>query len=47
MSKIKIQMTADGGKNIKKEEHFSTDGGVLNWYNHFGNQSGDSSENWA
>ena len=40
-------MTADSGKDMKKEEHFSTVGGVVNGYNHSGNQSGDSSENWT
>ena len=41
------QMTADAGEDAEKEEHFSTVGGVVNWYNHSGNQSGDSSENWT
>ena len=43
----KIQMTADVGEDAKKEAHFSTVGGVVNWYNHSGNQSGDSSDNWT
>ena len=40
-------MTADAGKDEEKEEHFSTVGGIVNWYNHSGNQSGGSSENWT
>jgi hypothetical protein len=37
MAKIKFQMTADSGE----------DGRIASWYNHSGNQSGGSSENWA
>jgi hypothetical protein len=40
-------VTADAGKNVEKEEHPSIDGGIASWYNHSGNQSGGSSENWA
>ena len=40
-------MTADADEDAEKEEHFSTVGGVLNWYNHSGNQSGGSSKNWT
>ena len=29
---------------MEKEEHSSTAGGAVRWYNHFGNQSGGSSE---
>ena len=36
-------MTADAGEDAEKEEH-STVGGVVNQYNHSGNQSGGSSE---
>ena len=35
-------MTADAGEDEEKEEHFFTVGGVVNWHNHSGNQSGDS-----
>ena len=42
----KIQVTADGGEDVEKEEHSSIACGIANWYNHSGNQSGDSSENW-
>jgi hypothetical protein len=34
------------GEDVEKEEHSSIAGGIANWYNHFGNQSGVSSENW-
>ena len=43
----KIQITADSGKDVEKEEHFSTVGRVVNWYNYSGNHPGDSSEKWA
>ena len=33
-------MTADAGEDVEKEEHFSTVGGIINWYNHSGNQFG-------
>ena len=32
-------------EDVEKEEHSSISGGIANWYNHFGNQSGVSSEN--
>jgi hypothetical protein len=35
----------DAGEDVEKEEHSSIAGGIANWYNHFGNQSGGSSEN--
>jgi hypothetical protein len=37
-------VTVDAGKDVKKEEHFSIAGWITHWYNHFGNQSGGSSE---
>ena len=40
-------MTADAGKDGEKEEHSSTVGRVVNWYNHSGNQSGGFSEKWT
>ena len=46
MAKIKTQVTAQAGKDMEKEEHSSIAGGLANWYNHFGTQSGGSSENW-
>jgi hypothetical protein len=47
MAKIKIQVTADAGGDVEKEEHSSIVNGFANWYNHSGNQSGSSSENWT
>jgi hypothetical protein len=43
----KTQVTADAGEDVEKEEHSSIAGGIINWYNHSGNQSGGSSENWT
>jgi hypothetical protein len=40
-------VTADVGEDVEKEEHSSIVGGMANWYNHCGNQSGISSENWT
>jgi hypothetical protein len=41
----KPQVKAHIGKDVEKEEHYSIAGRIANWYNHSGNQSGDSSEN--
>jgi hypothetical protein len=38
----KIQVTADAGKNVEKEEHSSIAGGIASLYNHSGNQFGNS-----
>jgi len=38
-------VTADAGEDAEKEEHSSIVGGIADWYNHAGNQSGGSSEN--
>jgi hypothetical protein len=43
----KIQVTADGGEDMKKKEHSSIVGGIASLYNYSGNQSGCSSENWT
>jgi hypothetical protein len=43
----KIQVTADAGEDVEKEEHSSIVGGTASWYNHSGNQFGGSSENWT
>jgi len=40
-------VTADAGEDSEKEEHSSIVGGIADWYNHSGNQSGGSSENWT
>ena len=42
----KTQVTADAGKDVEKEGCTSIAGGIADWYNHSGNQSGSSSENW-
>ena len=42
----KSQVAAHVGKDVEKEEYSSIAGGTENWYNHSGNQSGDSLENW-
>lgn len=36
----RIQLTANDGEDVLKGGHVYTVGGI-NWYNHFGNQSGD------
>jgi hypothetical protein len=41
----KIQVPADAGEDVKKEEHSSIVGGIASLYNHSGNQSSGSSEN--
>jgi hypothetical protein len=46
MAKIKPQVTTHVGKDLEIEEHSSNADGIANWYNHSGNQSGGSSENW-
>jgi hypothetical protein len=33
--------------HVEKEEHSSIVGGIAGLYNHSGNQSGGSSENWT
>ena len=43
----KIQVTADAGWNVEKEEHSSIVGGIAGLYNQSGNQSGGSSEKWT
>jgi hypothetical protein len=43
----KIQVTADAGKDVQKEENSSIAGGIASLYNHSENQSGGSSENWT
>jgi hypothetical protein len=46
-AKIKAHVTADAGEDVEKEEHSSIAGGIASWYNHSGNQSGSSLENWT
>jgi hypothetical protein len=45
-AKIKTQVTADADEDVEKAEHSSIVGGIASWYNHSGNQSGGSSENY-
>jgi hypothetical protein len=47
IAKIKIQVTADAGKDVEKKEHSSFAGGIARLYNHSGSQSGGSSEVWT
>jgi hypothetical protein len=47
MARSKIQVTADAGDDVEKEEHSSIVGGIASLYNHSGNHSGSSSENWT
>lgn len=47
MAKIKIQVTADAGEDVEKEEHSSIVGGIASLSSHSGNQSGGSSKNWT
>jgi hypothetical protein len=36
-------VTTHVGEKVEKNEHSSIAGGIANWYNHSGNQSGGSS----
>jgi hypothetical protein len=47
MRMIEDLVTADAGEDVEKEEHSSIVGGIAGLYNHSGNQSGGSSENWT
>jgi hypothetical protein len=40
-------MIADAGEDVEKWEHYSIAGGIVSWYNHSGNKSRGSSENWT
>ena len=42
MAKIKNLGDKGAGKDVEKEEHSSTAGGIASWYNHSRNQSGGS-----
>jgi hypothetical protein len=41
-----LQVTADAGEDVEKEEHSSIPGGIPISYKHSGNQFGRSSEKW-
>jgi hypothetical protein len=43
----KIQVKADAGEDVEKEEHSSIAGGIASLYNHSGNESGSSQQNWT
>jgi hypothetical protein len=46
MAKVKKnQVTAHARETVENEEYSFVAGGVANWHNHSGNQSGSSSEN--
>jgi hypothetical protein len=47
MAKIKTQVTVDASEEVEKEEYSSIAGGIVSWYNHSGNQSAGSSEDWT
>jgi hypothetical protein len=47
MARSKIQVRADAGEDVEKEQHSSIVGGIASLYNHAGNQSGGCSENWT
>jgi hypothetical protein len=40
-------VTANAVEDVEKEEHSSIVGEIASLYNHFGDQSGGSSENWT
>jgi hypothetical protein len=40
-------VTTDAGEDVEKEEYSSIVGGIASFYNHSGNQYGNSSENWT
>jgi hypothetical protein len=42
----KLQMAAHASKDVEKDNS-SIVGEIASWYNHSGNQSGSSSENWT
>ena len=44
MTKMK---NSGAGVDVEKEENSSIVGGIASLYNHSGNQSGGSSENWT
>jgi hypothetical protein len=47
MAKMKIQVTANAGEDVEKEEYSSIVGGIASVYYQSGNQSGSSSENFT
>jgi hypothetical protein len=47
IAKIKNSGDRDAGEDVEKEEHSSIVGEIASLYNHSGNQSDGSSENWT
>jgi len=41
---LRTQVPAYAGEDVEKEEHSIIIGGIANWYNLSGNQTGGSSE---
>jgi hypothetical protein len=37
-------VTADAGKDVEKDEYYSSSGGIANWCNHSGNQAGGATD---
>jgi hypothetical protein len=40
-------VTYDAGEDVEKGGTLFIAGGIASWYNHYGNQSSSSSENWT
>jgi hypothetical protein len=47
MAKIKLSGDSRCWEDVEKEEHSTIVVGIASLYNHSGNQSGGSSENWT
>jgi hypothetical protein len=47
LTRSKTQVIADAGVDVEKVGHSSIAGEIVRWYDHSGNQSGGSSENWT
>jgi hypothetical protein len=45
--RLKIQVIADAGDDVEKENLSPIAGGIASWYKHSGNQFRSSSENWT
>ena len=39
-------MTTDAGEDVEEKEHFYAVGGIVNYFNHWVRQCGDSSRTW-
>jgi hypothetical protein len=47
LTPVRMAKIQNSGEDVEKEEHSSIVGGIASLYNHSGNQSGGSSENWT